>query len=261
MTIPLAAIKHLFGVAQNRCAFPGCGVPLIEDSGTITGQVCHIHAASKNGPRYNASQTQEERDGFANLVVLCPRHHTIVDAEVATYPAEKLKAFKEQHERGAIAEITPAIAKVAQVIYERQAGVVIKNNSGQVAINSPGAVLAGNLTIKTTKSKVVVAPSDGSIAANVEKRGYVAYLIKRYQDCQKADESKPDRRKYMIIYSAIQKEFGNKWEFVPEARFDELVAFLKMRIDRTILGRLQKSKGSPIYHEFELHGKRPTEDD
>jgi hypothetical protein len=45
-------------------------------------------------------------------------------------------------------------------------------------------------------------------------RSYVDYLIKRYQECQKADTGKTGEYKYMAIHHAIRKEFGCKWEFV-----------------------------------------------
>ncbi len=83
MTSPkLPVIKRLFAVSGNRCAYPDCCLPLVELSGTVTGEIVHIKAAEKNGPRYDINQAEEERYGFNNLLLLCRRHHKIIDSEI-----------------------------------------------------------------------------------------------------------------------------------------------------------------------------------
>ncbi len=93
----IATIKRLFAVSGNQCAFPGCSTPLVV-SGTVTGEVCHIRARSPDGPRYDPTQTDEERHAFENLVLMCPVHHRIVDADPGTYTVEKLLGIKARHE-------------------------------------------------------------------------------------------------------------------------------------------------------------------
>lgn len=44
-------IKKLFALSGNLCAFPGCSSPIVEAAGAITGEICHIHAQRKGGPR------------------------------------------------------------------------------------------------------------------------------------------------------------------------------------------------------------------
>jgi hypothetical protein len=51
----------------------------------------------------------------------------------------------------------------------------------------------------------------------------------------------------------IEREFGHKTFFMPVEFFEDLVLFLKSRIDRTILGRNMASRGRPIYHSYEQH--------
>ena len=50
------ALKMLFALSGNRCAFPGCPVQLVQGSALI-GKVCHIKAAHAGGPRYDAKQS------------------------------------------------------------------------------------------------------------------------------------------------------------------------------------------------------------
>jgi hypothetical protein len=63
-------VKQLFAVSGNRCAFPDCTRTLVEvETGTVTGEICHIHAQSEGGPRYCKKQTDAERHGVGNLVL------------------------------------------------------------------------------------------------------------------------------------------------------------------------------------------------
>jgi hypothetical protein len=94
-----ATVKRLFALSRNCCAFPGCDHPLIEPlSQKVVGRICHIKARSENGPRFDPIQTAEERHDFANLVLMCPTHHDVIDHDVATYPVARLIAIKREHE-------------------------------------------------------------------------------------------------------------------------------------------------------------------
>src|SRR5437868_1911853 len=90
-------IKRLFAVAGNICAFPRCTQALIHER-KVTGKVCHIKAASPRGKRYDPNQSAEERHAFANLIVLCPIHHDVVDDDEEAYTVDRLTRMKEQHE-------------------------------------------------------------------------------------------------------------------------------------------------------------------
>ncbi len=98
MAIKTKDIKKLYALCGNKCAFDGCANPIFEDSGVLTGECAHIKAQSANGPRYDKNQTMEERDGYENLIMLCSRHHTIIDQEVEKYPVDRLQKIKQEHE-------------------------------------------------------------------------------------------------------------------------------------------------------------------
>jgi hypothetical protein len=93
-----AVIKRLFALSSNRCAFPKCTVPLVDVGGKVTGRICHIKAASSCGPRFDHQQSDQERHGFENLLLLCPIHHDVVDADVDSYPVDRLLVMKVAHE-------------------------------------------------------------------------------------------------------------------------------------------------------------------
>jgi tetratricopeptide (TPR) repeat protein len=93
----MKTIKRLFAVSGNQCAFPDCTTPLVVDD-TVVAEICHIKARSPDGPRYDPDQDEKERHAFDNLLLLCPIHHKIIDADPATYTVEKLGQIKAEHE-------------------------------------------------------------------------------------------------------------------------------------------------------------------
>lgn len=94
----IANIKKLFAASGNVCAFPGCNNPIVEETGSITGKICHIKARNKNGPRFDSQQKDEERNGYDNLILLCGKHHDIIDKESEIYDVDSLLEMKKIHE-------------------------------------------------------------------------------------------------------------------------------------------------------------------
>jgi hypothetical protein len=96
-----ATLKKLFALSGNQCAFPSCLAPIVDDdSGIIVGEICHIAGKSPNGPRYDRSQSDAERNGYDNLLHMCNPHNKIVDHRDTRdqYPPERLRQFKRDHE-------------------------------------------------------------------------------------------------------------------------------------------------------------------
>lgn len=96
----IPTVKRLFAVSGNKCAFPKCSVPLVDPrSGKVTGRICHIKGRKPKSPRYDPQQTDAERHAFENLVLMCPIHHDVIDADEASYTVERLRTIKSEHER------------------------------------------------------------------------------------------------------------------------------------------------------------------
>lgn len=91
-------LRFLYGKSGNKCAFPGCNEPIFELNGMLTGECCHIEAFSPGGARYNASTSAKEKNIENNLILLCARHHKIIDADPEKFTVECLKEMKKQHE-------------------------------------------------------------------------------------------------------------------------------------------------------------------
>lgn len=89
-------LKRLFGESGNLCGFPKCQQPIIS-GGTVTGKVCHIKAKSPGGPRHDPTQSDDERHGYENLILLCGKHHDVIDDDEASYTVERLRQIKSEH--------------------------------------------------------------------------------------------------------------------------------------------------------------------
>ena len=83
----VATIKHLFAVSGNLCAFPKCTSPLIH-FGKVTGRICHIKGAKPGSARYDENQGDEDRHDYQNLILMCPIHHDVIDADEIGYPVD-----------------------------------------------------------------------------------------------------------------------------------------------------------------------------
>lgn len=97
-----STIRRLDTLSGNECAHPGCSKKLIAEDGiSIVSKICHIAAASKEGPRYDKSMTDESRRSFDNLILLCDEHHVIIDNKEneTKYPTPLLKKWKSDHEK------------------------------------------------------------------------------------------------------------------------------------------------------------------
>jgi hypothetical protein len=101
MAVSPSTIRALAVLSGNVCAFPGCVAPVYDTvNESFVGEVCHIKAKRPGGPRYDANQTDEERDSFHNTMLMCSPHHTIIDgpANIGIYTVEVLREYKQRHE-------------------------------------------------------------------------------------------------------------------------------------------------------------------
>lgn len=246
----IKTVKRLFAFSANQCAIPACDRSIVQPDGAVTGEICHIASRQKNGPRYDPLLTENECDSFENLILLCETHHKIIDTNVRKYTVELLRQIKLTHEKQGYIEISPQDEWRSRLLLKSLISVKAEPNS-KVIINSPGAMQADTITIVTRRKKVVVQPHVDSIAADLDKRGYVKYLIDRYNRFQKADEAKIGRGKYIVIYNAIKGKFGRKWDEIPLMYFDELATYLQNRIIKTKLGRNLNAKKRRCFSLFD----------
>ncbi len=238
-----ATVKGLFARSGNRCAYPECDLPLVEKSNTVTGVICHIRAQRAGGPRYDSTQTDAQRNDAANLILLCARHHKIVDDAPEEFTADLLSAMKREREIPGI-EITPEIARQAELLRQN----LIINVQGDLSASIHAQSVIVN-SAKRTKARPV--PTSDVVGGSSHHRTYLKYLIDRYQEFARAQK---DREfKYPLVYRSIRSKFKADWDWIPLSRFQEAMLFMQGKIDGTLLGRQHRKQGKSSYEDFDSY--------
>jgi hypothetical protein len=99
MAINVESRKRLWGRSGGKCAI--CKSDLFDVAAgydTIVGEVAHIIARSPGGPRREFLTESTRIDDYGNLILLCPRDHTIIDAQPGNWTVERLLDVKSKHE-------------------------------------------------------------------------------------------------------------------------------------------------------------------
>ncbi|MCK9255980.1 MAG: hypothetical protein M0Q45_09595 [Bacteroidales bacterium] len=186
-----STVRRLDILSGNECAHPDCSKKLIaEDGVSIISKICHIAAASKEGPRFDDNMTDDERRSFDNLILLCDEHHIMIDNKEneAQYPTSVLKEWKCSHEK-----------KILELLSSKNLlskHPLALNN----VINTIGSKMDEVLDLPETKN----APNTRTkISFN---------KIKRYESVIR--EFAPYQVKLNKIYEVIEKEGSTKKELV-----------------------------------------------
>ena len=207
--------KRIYQEANMAC-------PFCRETDVTTFEIHHIQA-------YSEKQEHEEE----NLILLCSNCHAKVTA-------------------GDITEVEVLRKKVSLLKGKNPASLSKTNDSNVVNFNSSvnNGVVANKVEIKTQKKTIKVSAPEGTIASSANHRNYIKRLIDRYHEFKTANVGK-EKMKYTIIYGAINKEFGAKWDMIPLSQFDKVVSFMQRRIDNTILGKTKKARNIKRYSTFE----------
>jgi hypothetical protein len=152
-----STIKLLCLASGNECAFTGCTEALMAGR-VVLGEIAHIKGEKVGSKRHDPSQSNEDRHGFDNLIMLCPKDHTRIDsdAEWQKYPPEVLRAMKAEHEKNAKPMPDPSddvingfLAKIdvkveGDVVFAKVAGDYVQGDKVGSAV---GGVTATNVFI------------------------------------------------------------------------------------------------------------------
>ncbi len=93
--------KLLWARAGGTCAL--CKSQLTADAKSgdkdvVLGEEAHIVSEEPNGPRFRP-MSRKEVDTYANLLLLCPSDHKIVDEQITYYTEQRLQTLKREHEQ------------------------------------------------------------------------------------------------------------------------------------------------------------------
>lgn len=124
--VPVSVQKVLLAKSGNLCAFPGCDKSLTLDcsesgDSVVSGQICHICARGRQGPRGRGGLSDAEVNQEGNLLLLCRDHHLTIDAFHRVYTVEALRAMKARHEKAIAHKLesksAPEQPRVDETIY------------------------------------------------------------------------------------------------------------------------------------------------
>lgn len=161
-----ATVKRLFALSGNKCAFPKCNQPLVHHD-KVTGRICHIKAANANGPRFDQAQTIEERHGFSNLLLLCPIHHDVIDADAEAYTVKRLWAMKSAHERAS--QSVPDLADdLAHQFVTNLSDVSVTGGSVIITNNQSGGIAAHTVNISAPLARRITAHQRQLLLASLQ---------------------------------------------------------------------------------------------
>jgi len=96
--------KILWAKAGNRCSYRYghdiCDEELVFSDNRediLVGEECHIVGEKPGSARYISDFS--ERDTYSNRILMCRKHHKVVDDDERTYTIKKLRNMKREHEK------------------------------------------------------------------------------------------------------------------------------------------------------------------
>lgn len=102
MSISATEQKILALAPAGVCVFSDCGEALVNTEvgePSIIGQIAHIVAQQRQGPRGRSEMSDAERDKASNLILLCGKHHKVIDDHPHVYSVHVLRQIEAGHEQ------------------------------------------------------------------------------------------------------------------------------------------------------------------
>lgn len=174
--IPEREMKSLIAMSGGVCAFPGCNKGLVApanatDPAAFLGEMAHIVADSRQGPRGISQMSDEERDRHTNLLLLCGDHHKTIDSQPFTYSVCVLRKMKEDHE-GRIRQVIATPAQPHRFRLERE----VIHSSLFAVTHLPAAVFAAPTSFHDgqddlVKQRLHFPPSESELVRFILREG------------------------------------------------------------------------------------------
>ena len=177
MTISNSTMKALWAAAGGMCSFTDCteklfSVSLEKSTPYTLGEMAHIKGERFGSSRYDLAQDPIERNAFANLILLCPNHHTLVDKKEneGAFNTDRLKQIKAAHEKYISTALTvpgmnlPALANELSILTGANKAVWTKYGpSSELANKNPHDEAA--YAIWTRERVSTIVPNNRKIAS------------------------------------------------------------------------------------------------
>jgi len=92
------------------------------------------------------------------------------------------------------------------------------------------------------------------VSPELPKHNYIQYLVTQYNEFALAAKSFGHPKEgwsHGAVHRNVRSKFGSSTYLVPVERFEEVVAYVQSRINKTILGKTNKAHRIPNYESFE----------
>ncbi len=220
--LPSMVQKLVFQEAASCCAF-------CNQSAVTALEIHHID----QDPTNNAIE---------NLILVCSTCHSKIT-------------------HGEISD-TDVIVQKRIIQSQAQANKASPSTAGQsvtVTHTQNSGIIANVVNVGGKRTPKMNYPKD-SIGADTLKKGYIDYLYGRYIECRKADTNfgavaHSLRFHPGELHNTIRAKFKTRTFFIHVARFAELVTYMQERINQTILGKRNRSRGQANYQSFDEYGR------
>src|SRR5216684_2244813 len=162
----VSTIKRLFAHSGNRCAFPGCPAVLVEGS-TVVGKICHIKGAKPGSARYDPQQSAAGRHGFGNLILMCGRHHDIIDGDEQAYTVDRLLKIKADHEARS--------GHLDDKVAERGARLLVQQPV--ISVNQSGGITAHTINVSIGARRQAKPSSFHRLVVDIENIAAARFML------------------------------------------------------------------------------------
>lgn len=246
-------IKRLFARSQNRCAMPDCSGPIVIGD-TVVGEICHIRAKNKKGPRFDASLSPSARNEYDNLLLLCRTCHKLVDSKTNIYTINMLSRIKSIQDREGGLELDANGQKNARLLFEslsprRKVSAAARDHGIAIAVGGDNFGSIHVTSSVSRKSKASRYPPN-SIGADANLCGYIDYLFGLGVDYWKGVEKMSPGR----LGKMIKKRFRLKQKtrnHLSVDRFEEMAAFIISDIlEPSPVGKRHRRQGTKLCRTF-----------
>jgi hypothetical protein len=135
-----STVTELAKVAGYRCCNPECRRPTVganaaQDGSITIGVAAHICAAAPGGPRYDHTQTREERRAKANGIWLCQNCARLIDTDERKFTVELLREWKHKAQERAFRElVAPSVVGTIEEV-ARVAAIIAADNAGAAGMD------------------------------------------------------------------------------------------------------------------------------
>jgi hypothetical protein len=231
----MAEVKMLYSRVRGMCCFPACQNSCIEEDEAAdirysSGEIAHIEGVAKHSKRHNPSLTNKQRDAYPNWILMCGKHHPLVDSDSpkadVLFTVEILKKWKREAEARLLLQTQTLMPEVSTVELEFVLKHLLKNGGGKVVSD------VADFHLLAVRDKIAKNKLSDYVAAQLEsgigKAPEVSKLVNQMEAM--SDGSSEELRKafvgtYQSLYSQGFREdslFEALLEFAAQKNADSL---------------------------------------